>query len=70
MSTDQKILEIKVGVFVLIGLVVIAAMAIQFGRLGQGMTKDYPITVQFPNAGGLMKNSDVRRLGSTRLPAA
>jgi ABC-type transporter Mla subunit MlaD len=64
MSTDSKAIEIKVGAFVLIGLIVIAIMAIQFGRVGQGLAKYYTLTVELSNAGGLVKNSDVLMAGT------
>ncbi len=64
MSNDQKGLEIKVGMFVFAGLIAIAVMAVEFGRLGQGLTKYYPVTVEFPNASGLVKNADVQLAGA------
>ena len=64
MTNQEKGLEIKVGFFVFIGLVVIAVMAIQFGRVGQGLSEFYPLTVKFPNAGGLIKNAEVRLAGA------
>jgi ABC-type transporter Mla subunit MlaD len=57
--------ELKAGVFVLIGLVFIAMMAFKFGRLGQGLFQQYyPLTVTFPSADGLIKNSDVTLAGA------
>ena len=64
MNNDEKNLEIKVGIFVFIGLIAIAIMAVQFGRLGQGLAKYYPLKVEFPNASGLLKNSDVQLAGA------
>ena len=64
MSKEQQGLEIKVGLFVLIGLVAIAIMAVQFGRLGQGLAKFYRLTVEFPNASGLFKDADIRLAGA------
>lgn len=61
---SEKGLEIKVGIFVLIGLMFIAAMAMKFGRVGQGFEGFYTITVEFPNASGLIKNSDVQLAGA------
>ena len=53
------------GVFVLFGLVFIAVMSFKFGRVGQGLfQKYYPLTVLFPNASGLIKNSDVQLAGA------
>lgn len=63
-AQTEKGLEIKVGIFVLIGLVFIAVMAMKFGRVGQGFQSFYTITVQFPNASGLIKNSDVQLAGA------
>jgi len=60
----EKGLEIKVGIFVLIGLAFIAVMAVKFGQVGQGFKKFYPLTIEFPNASGLIKNSDVLLAGA------
>jgi len=64
MVNAQKRLEIKVGLFVFIGLVIIAGMAVEFGRVGQGLSDTYNITVQFPNASGLVKSADVQLSGA------
>jgi phospholipid/cholesterol/gamma-HCH transport system substrate-binding protein len=62
---QQHALELKAGIFVLIGLVFIAVMAFKFGRLGQGLFQQYyPLTVTFPTADGLIKNSDVQLAGA------
>jgi phospholipid/cholesterol/gamma-HCH transport system substrate-binding protein len=70
MSTDRNRVEWTVGLFLLIGFAVIATMVVLFGRVGQGFQKMYTITVEFPNAGGLVKGSDVLlsgvRIGSTK----
>jgi phospholipid/cholesterol/gamma-HCH transport system substrate-binding protein len=64
MSTERKYTEVYVGLFLLLGFAVIAAMVVKFGRLGQGLTKFYEITVEFPNASGLVKNADVLLAGA------
>jgi len=64
MANEQKGLEIKVGLFVFVGLAIIAVMAIQFGRVGQGLSDFYTLTVEFPNASGLVKNADVQLAGA------
>jgi len=62
---DDRALELKAGIFVLIGLVFIAMMAFKFGRLGQGLFQQYySLTVTFPSADGLIKNSDVQLAGA------
>jgi phospholipid/cholesterol/gamma-HCH transport system substrate-binding protein len=65
-NTDrEQALELKAGIFVLIGLVFIAMMAFKFGRLGQGLFQQYySLTVTFPSADGLIKNSDVQLAGA------
>jgi ABC-type transporter Mla subunit MlaD len=64
MSTERKGVEIFVGLFLLAGFGVIAALVITFGRVGQGMQKQYPIRVRFPNASGLVKGSEVLLSGA------
>ncbi len=59
-------IETRVGVFVLLGLALVAATVVYFGRLGQGLQKFYNLQVDFPNASGLLKGSDVL-LGGARI---
>jgi ABC-type transporter Mla subunit MlaD len=62
---NEQALELKAGIFVLLGLVFIAMMAFKFGRLGQGLFQQYyALTVTFPSADGLIKNSDVTLAGA------
>src|ERR1700736_1136912 len=66
MATNQteKTLELKVGTFVLVGLAVLAALVVQFGRVGEGFKTYYGLTVRFPDASGLLKGSDVLLAGA------
>lgn len=64
MSTERKGVEIYVGLFLIAGLVVIALMLVRFGGLGSGLTKTYRITVEFPNASGLVKGAPVLLAGA------
>src|SRR4029077_20344502 len=64
MKQRGKGLEFKVGLFVLLGLLALAALVVQFGRVGEGFKTYYTITVQFPNASGLLKGSDVLLAGA------
>src|SRR5580704_5927591 len=59
MSTERRGVEFFVGLFLIAGFGVVAALAVVFGRAGQGIEKLYPIRVRFPNASGLVKGSDV-----------
>jgi ABC-type transporter Mla subunit MlaD len=59
MNEQDRGLELKVGIFVAIGLAILAALVIQFGRLGEGFQTYYSLTVHFEDASGLLKSSDV-----------
>jgi phospholipid/cholesterol/gamma-HCH transport system substrate-binding protein len=59
MNERDRGLELKVGIFVAIGLAILAALVIQFGRLGEGFQTYYSLTVHFEDASGLLKSSDV-----------
>jgi phospholipid/cholesterol/gamma-HCH transport system substrate-binding protein len=61
---NQRGLEIKVGIFVLTGLLIICWMAVWFGKVGQGTARTYQITVRFTNAAGVIKNTDVQLAGA------
>ena len=64
MSDRTKGLEFKVGAFVCLGLAALAALVVQFGRVGEGFKTYYDITVRFPDASGLLKGSDVLLAGA------
>jgi phospholipid/cholesterol/gamma-HCH transport system substrate-binding protein len=57
-------LEFKVGAFVFVGLAMLGALVVQFGRLGEGFRTYYPLTVRFTDASGLLKGSDVLLAGA------
>ncbi len=61
---NTKKTELVVGLFVLFGLVLMSIMVIQFGRLGDGIEDSYEITVQFEDATGVIKGSEVRMGGA------
>jgi phospholipid/cholesterol/gamma-HCH transport system substrate-binding protein len=64
-SNRETALELRAGIFVLLGFVFIAVMALKFGRIGQGLFQHYyPITVTFPSADGLIKDADVQLAGA------
>src|SRR5881392_811529 len=64
MNRHERGLEFKVGIFVFVGLAMIGALLVQFGRLGEGMKTYYALTVRFDNASGLLKGSDVLLAGA------
>jgi len=64
MSNEPRGTEWKVGLFLLIGLGIIAVMAIKFGKVGQGFKKYNTIVAEFPNASGLLKGATVYLSGA------
>lgn len=64
MNRHERGLEFKVGIFVFVGLAMLCALVVQFGRLGEGFKTYYQITVRFTDASGLLKGSDVLLSGA------
>jgi phospholipid/cholesterol/gamma-HCH transport system substrate-binding protein len=64
MNRHERGLEFKVGAFVFVGLAMLGALVVQFGRLGEGFKTYYGITVRFSDASGLLKGSDVLLAGA------
>jgi ABC-type transporter Mla subunit MlaD len=64
MNQHERGLEFKVGAFVFVGLAMLAALIVQFGRIGEGFKTYYPLTVKFADASGLLKGSDVLLAGA------
>ena len=65
MASENGTLEFRVGLFVLIGLVIIGYMVVSVGRFSNGLKTFYPVTVELPNASGLLKNSKVLLAGAS-----
>lgn len=57
-------LETKVGLFLMLGIAIICALIISFGELPELFKPTYSLTVQFPDASGLLKGSDVYLSGA------
>lgn len=64
MSTERKGVELYVGAFLAIGLAFIAAMLVRFGGVAKGFTDFYNVTIEFPNASGLVKDAQVLLAGA------
>src|SRR5438552_12218201 len=64
MNRHERGLEFKVGIFVFVGLAMLGALIVQFGRLGEGFKTYYTITVRFNDAAGLLKGTDVLLAGA------
>lgn len=61
---QERQTQLRVGLFTLIGLLLIGGMVTYFGRLGEGLKRFYEIRVEYPNASGLLKGSDVLMAGA------
>ena len=64
MNRHERGLEFKVGIFVFVGLAMLGALVVQFGRLGEGFKTYYNLTVRFNDASGLLKGTDVLLSGA------
>ena len=64
-SSESRTLEFRVGLFMLFGLAIIGYMVVTVGRFSTGFVKYYPLTVELPNASGLLRNSKVLLAGAT-----
>ena len=62
----EKRTELLVGFFLLISLVVLGGLIVQFGDFNEKFKKTYPLTVVFNDAGGLVKNTEIR-LGGVKI---
>lgn len=62
----SKRIEIWVGLFILLGLILIGVLAIKLGDLTHNNKNYYDINVVFRNASGLLKGSEVR-LGGAKI---
>ncbi len=61
---EGSLLELKVGLFVLLGMAVLAWMTVQFAGLGGSFREYDSIQVEFPDASGLLKDSAVLLAGA------
>src|SRR6478672_873911 len=64
MTSQNRGLEVKVGAFLFVGLALLAALVVQFGRVGEGFKTYYPLKIRFNDASGLLKGSDVLLAGA------
>ncbi len=64
MASTERRTEFFVGLFLFIGLAVLGALIVQFGRFGDRLKNHYTINVIFDDASGLIKGSEVRMGGA------
>jgi phospholipid/cholesterol/gamma-HCH transport system substrate-binding protein len=55
--------EAKVGLFILVGLIILGYMSFKVGQVGFGMKKGYNVSVLFDNVSGLKKDAAVQMAG-------
>ncbi|MGB1128477.1 MAG: MlaD family protein [Haloferula sp.] len=64
MTDSPRKTEAMVGLFIFIGLALLGALIVQFGRFGDRFIGKYPLTVVFDDAAGLIRGSEVRMGGA------
>jgi phospholipid/cholesterol/gamma-HCH transport system substrate-binding protein len=64
MATDQKKAELLVGAFCFVGLLLLGALILQFGRFGDRFHESYRLTLLVDDAAGIIKGSEVRMGGA------
>ncbi len=64
MAEPRAKTETLVGVFVLFGIIVLGTLIIQFGKLRSWAEGNYPLTIEFQEASGLIEGSTVRMRGA------
>lgn len=65
MNPNRKT-EFLVGLFLLVGIAMVGALILQFGRVREMFSDSYTLTLAFPNAPGIKKGSPVY-LGGSRI---
>lgn len=56
---DERGIQRVVGIFVLAGILVTCGLILHFGKAGDRFRGGYPVTVEFANAGGLVRGAQV-----------
>lgn len=64
MTNQEKTTLLRVGIFMAIGLAVIAGMVVYFGRFGDAVRSYYHIRAEFPDASGIYKGAGVLLAGA------
>jgi phospholipid/cholesterol/gamma-HCH transport system substrate-binding protein len=64
MMAKEWISQLRVGIFVALGLLTIGLMVVYFGRFGESIHGHYRIRVEYPNASGIYKGASVLLAGA------
>jgi phospholipid/cholesterol/gamma-HCH transport system substrate-binding protein len=63
-ANEKKRTEVLVGVFLLLGLLLLGGLIVQFGRFGDRFQNYYPLTLIVEDAAGIIKGSEIRMGGA------
>jgi phospholipid/cholesterol/gamma-HCH transport system substrate-binding protein len=64
MTSKERASQLRVGIFMAIGLLAIGLMVVYFGRFGESIHGSYTIRVEYPNASGIYKGASVLLAGA------
>jgi phospholipid/cholesterol/gamma-HCH transport system substrate-binding protein len=64
MTAQERLTQLRVGIFVAIGLLAIGLMVVYFGRFGESFHGYYRIRVEYSNASGIYKGASVLLAGA------
>ena len=64
MALRKEKTELLVGLFVLVGLLIMGTLIIQFGRFSERLREKYELTLLFPDGGDIIDGSPVRLGGA------
>lgn len=64
MALRKEKTELYVGLFILVGLLIMGTLIVQFGRFSDRLREKYQITLLFPDGGDIIEGSPVRLGGA------
>jgi ABC-type transporter Mla subunit MlaD len=64
MTSKERASQVRVGIFMALGLLAIGLMVVYFGRFGESIHGYYRIRVEYPNASGIYKGASVLLAGA------
>jgi ABC-type transporter Mla subunit MlaD len=64
MTAKERASQLRVGIFMALGLLAIGLMVVYFGRFGDSIHGNYTIRVEYPNASGIYKGASVLLAGA------
>lgn len=64
MTAKERASQLRVGIFMAIGLLAVGLMVVYFGRFGDSIHGHYRIRVEYPNASGIYEGASVLLAGA------